>query len=1023
MEKAYRLTGEFIEIFGKDRFFLELQDHGLEEQRIANRGLLEIQKKTGLPLIVTNDVHYLQRNHAPAHEVMLCMQTGTTVTDPKRLKYGSEQFYMKSGNEMLDLFREYPEALSNTVDIAERCNVELKLEKDKDLHFPMYEVPRGYTQKQYLIKIGKDGLTDRYSIEDIDKPKNPDEKEVAERFYYELSIIEKTGFINYFLVVWDFIKYAKDNGIPVGPGRGSGAGCIVAYALGITDIDPLAYNLIFERFLNPERISEPDFDIDFCMYRRDEVIEYVKEKYGRENVAQIITFGTLGAKTVIRDLARVLEMPLSDADRLAKMIPDDPKMNLKKAMIENPDFRKATEQDPIAKEIMRYAPTLEGLPRNPGIHAAGVVIGEKPLIEIVPLARDKNHEPVTQYEMGPLGDVGLLKMDFLGLKTLSIVQETIDLIKQTRGKIIDASRIPMDDEKTFELLNKGDTVAVFQVESKGMRDLLRRIALSKFEELIAMIALYRPGPMNMLDGFINRKHGREKIHYDHPLLKEVLEETYGVMVYQEQVQQAANLLAGYSLGEGDILRRAMGKKKQEEMVAQRAKFVDGCKRLNDIPADKAGRIFDNIERFAGYGFNKSHSAAYAVISWQTAYLKAHYPVEFMAANLSVEINNSERIAELINECQTMGIDILPPSVNESGVQFTPTGHAIRFGMAGIKNVGKAAVQSIVRERDSNGSFLGLVDFCKRVDGSTANKKMLESLVRAGAFDFTGFTRSRLFNAIEYAMSVASVAQKDREVGQFSLFDQPGMEQPQEESEELPDCEPWPESMELAAEKELIGFYISGHPLTAFKWALENYSLATIKDLKSAPEKSDTRIGGLVSQFIKRFTKKTKEPMGVFTLETLDGLVEVVCFPQAYRNYGVYLRNDAPVMICGEVRIEDNEPRLIANEVYPLADVQKYFTDRASIHIPSTQAEDDMLRKLKNILRQYPGDIPLILCIVTPENEKIFINAGREFKVNANHEMVKAVEQLLGEDTVYVAVKSTPCLRPKAQRKFRQVSNT
>ncbi len=1021
MKKALALTGQFIDIFGKENFYLELQDHGLEEQRIANRGLLEIQKKTGLPLIVSNDVHYLEPGHYDAHDVMLCLQTGTTITDPKRLRYGASQFYLKSGSEMLELFREYPEALANTVDICERCNVELRL--NKDLHFPMYQVPEGYTQKQYLIKLGKEGLRKRYGIADIDKPKNPDEKQVAERFYYELSIIENTGFINYFLVVWDFIKFARDNRIPVGPGRGSGAGCIVAYALGITDIDPLAYSLIFERFLNPERVSAPDFDIDFCMNRRGEVIEYVKEKYGRENVAQIITFGTLGAKTVIRDLARVLEIPLPDADRLAKMIPDDPKMTLEKAIKENPEFRDAIEHDENAKRIMKYAPVLEGLPRNPGTHAAGVVIGEKPLIEIVPLARDKDEEPVTQYEMGPLGEVGLLKMDFLGLKTLTIIQEACDLVKAGKGKELDPSVFPMEDDETFELLNKGDTVAVFQVESKGMRDLLRRIALSKFEELIAMIALYRPGPMNMLDDFIGRKHGKVKIEYDHPLLKDILEETYGVMVYQEQVQQASNVLAGYSLGEGDILRRAMGKKKPEEMQSQREKFIKGCKEKNNIPPDLAGRIFDNIERFAGYGFNKSHSAAYAVVSWQTAYLKAHYPVEFMAANLSIEINNSERIAELINECQIMGIDILPPSVNESGVRFTPTGHAIRFGMAGIKNVGQAAVETIVRERDSNGPFKGLIDFCKRVSGTIANRKMVESLVRSGAFDFTGFPRSRLFGAIEYAMSIAASASRDRELGQFSLFEQPGMEPAEEEKEDLPEAQPWPESMELAAEKELIGFYISGHPLTSHKWALDLYSQAGIHDIAKMDNRAETRIGGLVSQFRKLYTKKNQEPMCIFTLEHLDGLIDVVVFPQAFRDFGVYIRDEAPVMICGEVKREEDTVKLLANEVYPLPELHKHFAERVSLHIPATRADDDFFRKLKTVLRKHPGDVPLILCIVKPGGDKIFINTDRDYKVAPDQAFVKEVERLLGEDSVYIAVNPRPCLRARKQRSFRPAART
>jgi DNA polymerase-3 subunit alpha len=1020
LDGATRLAGEYAEIFGKNNFFLEMQNHGIAEQRICNEGILEIHRRTGLPLIVSNDVHYLRKEHYEAHDVMLCLQTGTTLTDPQRMRYQSDQFYMKSGEQMLELFRDFPGALKNTALIAERCNVELRL--DKELHFPTYRAPEGYSQKEYLIKLGKEGIRRRYGIKDLDHPANEDERKVAERFRFEVQVIEKTGFINYFLVVWDFIRFAHESHIPVGPGRGSGAGSLLAYALGITGIDPLAYHLIFERFLNPERVSPPDFDIDFCQSRRGEVIDYVKKKYGEENCAQIITFGSLGAKTVIRDLARVMEIPYAEADRLAKMVPESPDMTLDKALKENPEFRQTCESDPNARRIIQYATVLEGLPRNPGIHAAGVVIGEKPLIEILPLSRDKEKQVITQFEMKPLGQVGLLKMDFLGLKTLTIIQEAVDWVKRNHGVDLDMTAIPMDDKETFDLLNRGDAVAVFQLESGGMRDMLRRVGVSRFEDVIALIALYRPGPMQFIDDFGNRKNGRATIEYDHPLLEPILKETYGIMIYQEQVQQAANVLAGFSLGQGDILRRAMGKKDPKEMAAMRDKFVQGCEKTNRIPVRKAEKIFDTIERFAGYGFNKSHSAAYAVLSWQTAFLKAHYPSEFMAANLTIDIGNNERLAELIAECQVMDIEILPPSVNESGVRFTPLRPAaganigaIRFGMAGVKNVGVGAVECIVREREVGGPYKGLVDFCSRVDGASANKKTVESLVRCGAFDFTGQPRSRLFGGIEFAMKRAASVQSDKRSGQTSLFDMLGGGPAAAGGEDLPAAEPWPASQDLSAEKELLGFYISGHPLAAHEAALKRYGLVDFKGLQNLASGTPTRMGGLVAQFAKKFTKKTQEPMGTFRLETLDGSIEVVAFPDAFRDYGVHLRDEAPVLVCGTFKKDDEQFKIEANEVYPLPDAYKHFAEKVSIHLPHARCDDEKFRGLKNVLRQHPGETPVVICIEYPGGEKIFLDTDRSFRASASEKLVHDVDHLLGEDSCYVQVNPNPILRPRMRR--------
>lgn len=1013
MEAAIKAAGTYSEIMGKGNFFLELQDHGIAEQRTANRHILEVARKLKLPIVATNDVHYLKPEHAEAHEVLLCLQTQTVMTDPKRMRYQSDQFYMKSGEEMQALFPDHPEALANTMDIADRCKVDLRLEKE--LHFPQYEVPGKTDQKSYLWKLTGEGLCRRYGIKDFDHPANAEEKKIRERAEFEFKVIEQTGFINYFLVVWDFIRFAHEQNIPVGPGRGSGAGSIVAYALGITGIDPLRYNLIFERFLNPERVSPPDFDIDFCQNRRGEVIEYVRQKYGRDNVAQIITFGTLGAKTVIRDIGRVLEIPLKECDLLAKMIPEDPGMTLTNALKLSPDFRKACETNPNAKRIMKYAPVLEGLPRNPGTHAAGVVIGEKPLIEIVPLTRDKEGETITQFEMKPLGLIGLLKMDFLGLKTLTVIQDAVDNVRMTKGIELDMSNLPMDDTATFELLNRGDTVGVFQVESKGMRDLLRRIGLTRFEDLIAMIALFRPGPMNMLDDYVNRKHGKVQIVYDHPLLEPVLKETYGVMLYQEQVQQAANVLAGFSLGQGDILRRAMGKKDPKEMARMRDTFVQGCLKTNRIPKPKAEKIFDNIERFAGYGFNKSHSAAYAILSYQTAYLKAHFPVEFMAALLTSEIGNFDKLPVLVAESKEMGIEVLPPNVNDSVVPFKPEGNGIRFGLAGVKTIGAGAVEALVKERKANGPYTGFVDFCCRVDTQAVNRKTLEGLIKCGAFDFTHISRGRLFNGIDTVLSHANRRQRDRQSGQANLFEALAPQENYDSDDILPQSDPWPESTMLSEERNLLGFYISGHPLTAHEWALKKFCLADARALENMEAGGLTRIGGLVSQMEKRLTKKTQEPWATFRLEDLNASVEIKVFPEAYRDYGVFLQNEAPVVVCGEIAKEEQQASIKAAEVYPLKDAHRYFAERVSIHIPAVGADDEKLRQIREILTRHPGETPVTLCLVFPSGEKVFVNAERSFKVAATETLVLDIEHAVGEDSVYIAVDKRPCRRANGGR--------
>jgi DNA polymerase-3 subunit alpha len=1028
---AKRAAGEYTEILGKDNYFIELQNHNLPEQLKANVGLREVAKALKLPLICTNDVHYLQKEHAEAHDVLLCLQHRKKVTDPDRQHYHGDQFYLKSGAEMLALFPDEPELLARTVEVGQRCNVDLRLGKQK--HFPTYRTPDGSKQKDFITKVGHEGLRRRYGIADCLHPAGDFEKQVMARFNYELGVIEKMGFVNYYLVVWDFIHHAKLQGIPVGPGRGSGAGSIVAYAMGITNIEPLRFNLIFERFLNPERISDPDFDVDFCQRRRGEVIKYVREKYGEENVAQIVTFGTLGAKTVLRDIGRALDVPLIECDRLAKMVPDQlvtkdkDLTDLEKALKESPDLKQACERDENAKRIMKYARVLEGLARNPGVHAAGVVIGEKPLIELVPLARSKDEEIITQFEMVPLEATGLMKMDFLGLKTLTVIQDAVSYVERNHGVKLDMDTLPLDDKKTYELLGRGDAVGVFQLESGGMRDLLRRMGSNKIEDLIALIALYRPGPMQFIDSFINRKNGAEPIEYPHPLLEPILKETYGIIVYQEQVQQSAVILAGFSLGQGDILRRAMGKKKKEEMDKMRNQFVEGCHKTNKIPKDRAGAIFDTIDKFAEYGFNKSHSAAYAMVSYQTAYLKANYPVEFMAALMTSEIGNPDKLTNFINEAREMEIEILPPSVNESDLHFTPAAGQIRFGLAGIKNVGEGAVETIVEVRQAGGPFKGLVDFCNRVDGQRANKKVLESLVRCGALDFTGLPRGRLFGAIDAAMARAASDQRDRRAGQTSLFGMFGGAEAAAETgsdADLPPGEKWTESQLLAGEKELLGFFISGHPLTEFEWVLNRYEQAGDGPLAEATPGTMVRLGGLVSNFQKLFSKKDQTPFGKFQLERLDGLTEAIAYSEVFNTYGVYLKNDSPVMVCGVLdkdKFNQQSPQLQlrVQEIYPLADVPRLFTEGVRVHLPERLATTAAVQQLKELVRQHPGQTPLHVIVMMASGEKVRINAHSTMHVLPSKAFLHAVEHLLGEESVYFTPRASTCLKPPQPRRWER----
>ena len=997
--QAKAALDEFRHIFAQGDFYLELQNHGMETQRVVNRTLVEWAREFQLPLVATNDVHYVERAHHAAHDVLICLQTQSMLADEKRIRYPSDQFYLRTPEEMHALFAEVPEALHNTMDIAEKCNLVLEFGK---LRFPVYHPPEGIAREKYLRQLCEQGLRERYGI-DWKTPKNPDEKTIVERVEYELKVIEKTGFVSYLLIVWDFVHFAKSQGIPVGPGRGSAAGSVVAYVLKITDIDPLRYQLLFERFLNPDRVSPPDIDMDFCYNRRPEVIDYVRKKYGEKCVAQIITFGTLGAKMVVRDVGRVLGLPYSEGDRIAKMIPPDIGMTLNKALDVSPELKAAYENEETTRQIIDYGFTLEGLVRNASTHAAGVVIGAEPLTNIVPLTTGTNsNEIVTQYSMNPLGDLGLLKMDFLGLKTLTVVKEAVDLIAQTTGKRIDISQIRLEDKKTFDLLNKANTIGVFQLESQGMRDLCRRIGVDSIDVIIALIALFRPGPMNMLNDYVNRKHGKTKVEYDHPLLEPILKETFGVFVYQEQVMQATNVLAGYSLGAADLLRRAMGKKKPREMEKQREIFIKGCHEKNKIPRVKAERIFDTLAKFAGYGFNKSHSAAYAVIAYQTAWLKANYPVEFMAALLSNELANTDKIQLFINECKRMGIEVLPPDVNESRVRFTAGERKIRFGLAAIKNAGEVAVQNLIERRNAGGQFKSFDDLCERVDLRVVNRKVLETLVKCGACDSFGKPRAQLFTEIEYQINRAAGLQRDRDRGQAALFDVAPVNVRRRTSARAPAEVDWSESQMLAFEKELLGFYVTGHPLTKYADILRRYELASTAQLAKLQDGQATRLGGIISKLQHKTTKQGK-PMAIMTLEDLDGAVETLVFPDAYARCAMNLRADAAVFVCGTVSLREDKPKVFADHIIPLDEVPKRFTKAVHIRLPAETTAETVLTRVQGVLQHHKGDCPVFFCFMYPDGKLVFLDTNDRFAVAPSDALVRKLENILGEDTVWLKV--------------------
>lgn len=1005
---AIKILKQYQEIFPKGDFYIELNDHGIDVQKKLNHFLIKAAKTTGLKLVATNDVHYLRQEDAESQDILVCLQTGSLQADEKRMRYGSDQFYLKTAEEMTQLFSEVPEAIKNSLEIADKCNLEIELGVNK---FPAFPMPTQQSREEYLRELCQKGLYERYAS-DFASGNVEKQKILQERLDYELSILEKTGFVSYFLIVWDFIHYAKTHGIPVGPGRGSAAGSIVAYVLNITDIDPLRYGLLFERFLNPERVSPPDIDIDFCYNHRNEVIAYVRKKYGETCVAQIITYGTMGAKGSIRDVNRVLGFSYGEGDRLSKMIPGmPPGLTIQQALELSPELKQAYQNEENTHRVITLAQSIEGLIRQAGVHAAGVVISDVPINQQVPLARAANGEIVTQYDMNMLSDVGMLKMDFLGLKTLTVIQDTFDLIQQTQHKTLTTHDIPLDDPATFALLNRGQNVGVFQVESPGMSDLCRRFDIHSVDDIIALIALYRPGPMDLIPDYIKRKRGQVEIKYEHPLLEQCCSDTYGIMIYQEQVMQAASLLAGYTLGQADLLRRAMGKKDKEKMAQERQKFVEGCAKTNKIPQAKADKIFDLLEKFAGYGFNKSHSAAYGVIAYHTAWLKANYPVEFMAALMTNDMGDIDKMGIFGAECRTLNIKILPPSINHSQAQFSVSKGAIRYGLAAIKNVSETAVNLIVENRNQLGPFKDLYDLCRRCDTRTVNKKSLESLVKAGAFDEWDTNRARIFAQINDALASASGHHRDTQRGQTSLFEnlEEALTQPTAKQKSLP-VEDWPLAERLAYEKEFLGIYISGHPLDQYQDLLSQFSLSTTSTLANQNDKSIVRLGGILSHAEHRYTKD-KRPFGKALLDDLEGHIELFLAPGEYEKWKNLLQDNQVILAAGSLDLSGEKPSLRILEVVPLDQAFSKFASGVEITLPS---QTRSLPQLEELLKAHQGSCPVRLAFQPKPETKILLETNSHFFIQPSTEFQNAIENLFSPGSVHWTLDKSPPL-PKIKQ--------
>lgn len=1006
--RAEKWVTRFQELFGTEAFFLEIQNHGTEEESRLKPLLASLSQTSGAPLIATNEVLYIGKEHSETYDILSCIREGQRLDDPSRKRLLSNDFYLKSGEEMAELFTDCPEALTNIQMLVNICNLELEFNVNK---YPSYPVEAGVSREGYLRQLCEAGLRERYGDRAQTEP------ELKERLDYELGIIETMGFVSYFLIVWDFINYAKENDIPVGPGRGSGAGSMVAYVLKITDLDPIRYGLIFERFLNPERHSPPDIDVDFCQDRRSEVIRYVRDKYGKRSVAQIITYGTMGAKMAIRDVARVMGLSFGEASRIADFIPKDPGSTISKALATNPEFKQVYEEEEVAHECIDHALNLEGLVRQTGTHAAGVVIAEGDLTQYLPLTQDDHGNIVTQYSMGMLESVGMLKMDFLGLKTLTVIQDSLDLLKSSQGIKLKAEDIPLEDAKTFELLNQGRNVGVFQVESPGMRKLCRQFDITTIDDIIALIALYRPGPMELIPDYIACKKGQKEIEYDHPLLEEVSSDTYGFMIYQEQVMKAAQLLAGYSLGDADLFRRAMGKKKKEVMDQQRERFVSGCAEVNQIPKAQAEKIFALLEKFAGYGFNKSHSAAYGLISYQTAYLKANYPVPFMAGLMSNDLDNTDKIALFIGESREMDIEVLPPCVNHSLLKFSIEDGKIRYGFAAIKGVGQAAAEAIVVAREEGGPFLSMADFCQRVEFKAMNKKTVEALVRCGAFHAIAANRAGLFEQIDKCMAQAGSVARDLASGQGMFFlDEDPTDLAESAQKEIDAIPAWTKKQNLDAEKELLGVYFSGHPIDEYEEDLRAFRTLNTVELNDVPDRTPVRLAGLLMSKEVRIAQKSQKPYARLNLEDRTGTFEIMVWPELYQEVGENLVLGQPIIIEGAIdRSREDQLRLAPHKIYLLEDA--YPNEIREVYVLAKREEcaNGLFPKLKGLVQDHPGDKPLCLVIPGETGGAAVLEAGDAFQLKAEYAVVKKLRTMMGRGRVKLRVKEMS--EPPARKRF------
>lgn len=992
--EAARVAEEYREIFGPGNFYLEIMKHGIPEQNIANEGLIELSKELSIPLVATNDCHYLNREDAEAHEVLLCIQTGKTLEDSGRMQFKTDQLYFKSPESMKQLFKDMPECIENTIEITQKCNLELQFDV---LSLPLFDTPHGESLDEYLRSLARKGLERLYPLIFKQSTTKNLQEVYEKRLEDELRMIQSMGFAGYFLIVADFVNYAKSKNIPVGPGRGSAAGSLVAYALGITNIDPIRYGLVFERFLNPDRISMPDIDIDFCQDGRNEIIQYVTQKYGSDRVAQIITFGKMQAKAVVRDVGRALNMPYGEVDAIAKLIPNVPNISLDMAIRSEPRLQEEEKRNEKVRKLLALSRALEGLNRHASTHAAGVVISDVPLIEKVPLYKTQKDEIVTQFSMNDLQTVGLMKFDFLGLRTLTVIKNTLEFIKEVKGEDIDVNTIPLDDKPTFELLMRGDTDGIFQLESAGMKDILINMKPDCLEDLIALIALYRPGPMNMVAEFIARKQGKTKITYELPELEDILKETYGVIVYQEQVMQIASVVGGYSMAEADILRKVMSKKKPSEMEKEKPKFLEGAKRRG-IPEKKAKKIWDQMESFAEYGFNKSHSTAYAMISYQTAYLKANYPTEFMAALLTSEKDNRDKMIKYINSCKEMGIRVLPPDINMSQRDFSIAGEGqIRFGLAAVKNVGSAAIDSIISSRESEGEFSSFYDFCTRIDYRKVNKRMIESLIKCGAFDSFGFKRRQLFECMDEIVERAQTLHREKSSGQLSIFDEIDDSKNQRLQNDsllfLKTTDEWDHNDLLAYEKETLGFYITSHPLLKYGDMLLKVSNVDSVSINAMSDRETVSFAGIVNNIREVLTKK-KELMAYVTIEDLKGSITVIFFAETYKKAYLLLRGDEPLFFKGILDVSDEGVKVIANEVTKLDNViREYNSVHFYIDLHRTSSQD--IISLSDVLKKHRGAHDGFIHLVNDHCEvRIFL--GDDLKLDVSESLKQEADLILGE---------------------------